>query len=326
MKKLIFMGPLCSMLLASCAYYPVPTEQNKIEQSVPTEEAQKNNDDKPTREPELDIKLKEGEKELAEKRDTLSTIKVFKTFYYDTNNNGFCANGYIATSDPIEVISGSLIFNVLQTFATPDKHVECYLKNIYTEEFLDTSDSCVLERRNASKSKVCLFNYKKYLPSTSKISTDDEFLYLIDVFDTLYTKKDNDFVCSFCDELPERTSTERQECKKQAENYLTQIVEGKEPLCKNKINKKYMDFLTDGVNSFGFLSSLTQKEIEDSASSTTASIILNNIYQSAYEQAWFDSVKKFGAENFCSMKGYEKDVVQINKKQKNTGRKTITLN
>lgn len=310
---------LALIMLTGCApdgaVQKVQSAQQEVEQTVQADEEKT----------ALDA-AKEVEETLTTQRTIDTTLRAYTLFYW-RDGNGLCENGLIPSSQSIEAARETV--DILNVYAQPGINVECYVADAYSGNYYDTSDECILARRNNKKSTVCYFNYKKYLPATSQISTDADFVYLAEAYNHLYSfdKEKGTMECTYCNNLQEKTTAEKEECKKQIKQFLQNISDKKVPLCKNKVNKKYMDFLKEGIESFSFLSDMTTAEINSNATSAAGAYLMNGIYQSAYQEAWEDAIKNFGFENFCSTKGYQSDVAQINKSRKsNRNHGIVSLN
>lgn len=322
MKQTIKLLTPILLLIGCTTHQPVQNEKNVPQDTLQQETEQKSDSQSLTNAE----KLKTIEEKLSSAKDTELTAKIFSMFYL-RDGASVCDQGVIPSSQPLENTKD--IQEIFDLFAIPGIKTECHIVDSYYGEYQNTSDECILERRNAKKSLICHFNYKKYLPETSSISRDEEFIDFIETFNALYSmnSENQDYECTFCKNLKEKTTAEKEECEKQAKNFLQQIVENKVPLCKNKANKKYMDFLKEGVERFSFLSDLTTTEINYNATSPTGAFLMQGMYQNAYQEAWKNAIKNFGIENFCSIKGYEADIAQINKfrkKSRNNG--VVSLN
>lgn len=100
-----------------------------------------------------------------------------------------------------------------------DLQLDCicsdYDKNVYE------SDECILYRRKLEYSPISFFDYKRFLPDTSFIQTEQHFAFLSDIWkqhksacDDNFRKEKND--CEYSTEL---TTKERKICIQEAEKY-----------------------------------------------------------------------------------------------------------
>ena len=84
----------------------------------------------------------------------------------------------------------------------------CMLSYYKSSDYYE-SDYCILNRRKfkSRPSKVCYFNYKKYLPQNTSIKTDNDFLRLLQKYEKLQEKE----VCqNLCYELTKSECSEAQ--------------------------------------------------------------------------------------------------------------------
>jgi len=268
--------------------------------------------------------VQEIDQTLTEHRSPMVAAWFYSMTYVKGDTN-ICAYGDIPWNGDTSENTYEDNIAAFQIASDPAIKVECFVKN-GDGAYYDSSDECILARRKAKKTTTCYFNYKKYLPADTKIKTDDDFLYLVKAFNALYTNSENPKECTYCENLQERTSAEKAACAKKAEKFLGQISSKTVPLCKNTVNKEYMQFLKDGISEFSFLSNMTQAEINSSVNSPSKAYLLRGIYASAYEDAWEQAIQNFGFTHFCSVSGYKNDIVNINKNSKKRTNKVVSLN
>lgn len=269
-------------------------------------------------------KIEQG---YADARSPLTAALLFSRFYMSNEyKKNICEDGYLPWHEKITEEDGTETKNFFtaKLYTTPSVNLKCFLADNYTG-WLDSSDECILERRNTKESVLCHYNYKKYLPENSKVKTEEDFLYLVAAYNVLYQDANDPKKCTFCAEQPEQTTVEIAECTKKAEIFLNQISSKTVPLCKNTIKKEYMDFLKDGIENYYFLSELTKAEINNNTYGTKA-YLLNGIYSASLQESWENSIRTFGITHFCSVDGYKKDVVNLNKTSKKKRGGLVPLN
>ncbi|MBO7066505.1 MAG: hypothetical protein J6W40_02705 [Alphaproteobacteria bacterium] len=115
---------------------------------------------------------------------------------------------------------------LLTYLSDPDINMECVDENNQT-------DDCILYRRTIPKSHVNYFDYKRLLGQNSIIKTDAEFLHLVEYYEQI----DKD-----CDSTPERTTTEKQDCKDQKIAILQRMVHERIK-CSELVPQEYEDFI-----------------------------------------------------------------------------------
>lgn len=189
------------------------------------------------------------EQELSQNPDIIKTLELYTDLYgYSVHIFNFSQQeGYKPinftrklddywfsnTTDKIKIIdSGYSKYNPLEvypqfmTFKQPNSQAYCFIQQT------NTSDECILMRRNEPESKIHYFNYKKYMPKTIKL-TDESFLNLVNLF--IGTRP----VVQKCFADTTLTTTERQTCADNVNKFLIDIANGKISKCKTKSAKTY---------------------------------------------------------------------------------------
>lgn len=133
------------------------------------------------------------------------------------------------------------IYPQFMVFQHPESKPYCFINSN------DNSDECILARRKEPNSQIHYFNYRKYMPKSIKL-TDDGFLNLANLY--VGTRA----VIQKCYSDTLLTSSEREECAKEVDEFLINIANGKVDSCKHKVNKQYNKEFVDGaiVISTGF--------------------------------------------------------------------------
>ena len=99
----------------------------------------------------------------------------------------------------------------------------------------NTSDTCILYRRNhTEESELNFFDFKRFLPSDSKIKTEADFKMALDYYDT-NTKA--------CDKLAEKTVQEKQDCRDRVYNDVREFSKHGARSCRTVSNKEYSELL-----------------------------------------------------------------------------------
>lgn len=99
------------------------------------------------------------------------------------------------------------------------------------------SDECILQRRKIPDSKICYFNYKKYMPQTVKISNDDEFLHVLHLYMGTRPAVKN------CYSNTQLTSNERQLCADKINNFIVNYANKTLGDCKKNKSKSYNELI-----------------------------------------------------------------------------------
>jgi len=118
-----------------------------------------------------------------------------------------------------------------------------------TADYVDTSDECILTRRSLKPSKINYFNYKKYIKNHAGLKTEDDFIYLHEMYRAIkiYERDSyllNEYFISAhglrgCFSKTELTSTEIKQCEQDKENFLSDMASGKAKKCSVKYPKQY---------------------------------------------------------------------------------------
>lgn len=208
---------------------------------------QEERDAKKAAEEEERAQREEKIESLAAERDTIKTLQFYDDYFFEkfkqfkqagySDNSGFGFGDY---EDP----------NFEVQFATSvplqyDKKCFVYYGDIGETRYIDLSDECILARRN-HKSKIHFFNFKKYLPAKSVIKTEDEFLYVFNLYRNIikirYTKsiyEQSSFYKRSCYLNAPLTNTETEKCFAEDIQFIRDVVLGKAPRCSQKYPKLY---------------------------------------------------------------------------------------
>lgn len=141
---------------------------------------------------EKDYKTMEAN--LAESKNINEILKIYKELF----NNIDESSQYCLSQE-----------NSLFTTIQPE-NVSCFM--VDSDQY--NSDKCILARRNSKQTKICYFNYLKYLPKEFNKYTEDDFLELVYVYSQMNTHKQK------CYSDTQLTSTERMLCADRIDKYM----------------------------------------------------------------------------------------------------------
>lgn len=125
---------------------------------------------------------------------------------------------------------------------------KCFCKNTvnyggssvkYYKEYEDNTDECILIRRKFNDYKdIYYFDYKKFLPNDLPTMTPKDFKEYMEIYHIVDGFKEDK-----CFRNMELISTERQECAKNMDVYMENLIYKKHKKCTNKPQyKQYTDY------------------------------------------------------------------------------------
>ncbi len=242
------------------------------------------------------------DKTLLETKDPKIIIAIYKDII-QPNTRRLVLNGFRASYNDdydIKDISWS------QQLAKPTEKLKC-LKENHSEY---NTDECILTRRNY-KGELW-FNYQKYLP---QIKDDEYFEMILKIFELDYSyefTKNGYNIISICEIANDVTTEERVNCRKNIDTFFNQMVQKTAPLCKNKLNKEWNNFLISNNSADEFNSIIKGKNIKNRTDFT------NQLGKSDYVQSTYDDilneVVQFGTKNLCSVEGWQMDIKALSGK------------
>ncbi len=196
------------------------------------------------------------------------------------------------------------LIKMYNLFTKDDINTACFFK--LRGKFIDTTDECILQRRNGPAA-ACWYDYKKFLPDSSKIKTDDEFITFSKA--AIFFGK-----TEYCKNAPELTTQERKECEGKVKKYITQLSKKTAPHCRDIIPQKYNEFLQ---NSKDLLTLVNNTEIKNFAGQKqqVETFMFQSIYGNAYEKLAIQELQELGFKNFCTVEGFEKDIKKLPAKE-----------
>ncbi|MFV0626860.1 MAG: hypothetical protein ACK5N8_05895 [Alphaproteobacteria bacterium] len=243
------------------------------------------------------------DKQLSENRHPLFVAIIYNSIFVRNGDINICEDGYYKSNKPLTAKE----VKILENIAEPNQKIKCFVA--LNGDYYDKSDECILARRNSKKSKVCWFNYKKYLPDTSKTKTDEQFTYLADTVSFFFNNKYED---KFCINKKETTSDEKVQCQKDVLAYISQVDENKAINCKDKMKTEYYELLRQGkellniVDNTSIVNNVTGYEQQGETT------LFRAIYSDAFGKMFIDKVREFGYENMCSTYNFEQDMKNAN--------------
>lgn len=164
------------------------------------------------------------------------------------------------------------------------------------------SDECILYRRNQSSSKVNYFDYKRFLPKNTPVTTDEKFIKLEEFYDNIFK----------CYYLSEATSEEIESCIEERKNIVKKLA-SKEVKCVDLFSKEYDELLK------------TQGEWYNWAINHDPYALMNHLRRfGAYLEAQYayepilttseakkrvgEKIKEFGIEHLCNTDDWLKKI------------------
>ena len=248
-----------------------------------------------------------------EELDIFNTLSLSMIFHDEVVKN--CSeDGILSVSE--DTVSPGII-NYLQVFMKKEINPQCFME--YYNRFIDNSDECILQRRNnKGPTSICWFDYKRFLPKTSKIKTDNDFLYFYKAYDFFS-------VSNFCNNTQELTTAERKECKEKFRKFLVQLSNKTAPHCRDIIPGEYKKLLQESKD---LLKTVNDTRIENALGheKQLETMMYRAMYGSAYEKAAIEALQNMGFRNFCIVEGFEEDLKKIQGKNIYKKIESIELN
>lgn len=110
----------------------------------------------------------------------------------------------------------------------------------------DNSDECILMRRPIKPSKISYFNYKKYIPESTGLKTEDDFINLYKMYWALKSTESfisisllPKYAMRTCITRSELTTKEQEQCDQEKENFLKDMASGRAKKCSLKYPKQW---------------------------------------------------------------------------------------
>lgn len=182
--------------------------------------------------------------ELEASKDIIATIQAYNRFYMIFHNNVVNHRCFKIVSKTVNVMTNEKdIYGVyirdrncnevvLQELAQSQVDLGCLYKDFATETYYN-SDKCILQRRAHPITNTGFFDYKRFLPESSRVKTDENWSNLVEFYnDTQY--------CESIDN--ELTSYELQACR-EAHNQQTVKLATAQPKmnCKDTYKDSFIE-------------------------------------------------------------------------------------
>lgn len=269
------------------------------------------------------------EKKLSSERDIFNTLGVFSDLYLTSGyrerkgemDDKYCVN-YVDKGTKVDFHIENNIpmkerIEIMKEFAEPNAKIGCYFdiyRYVYDwssetetndvnemKAYYD-SDECIMARRN-EHSSICFFDYKRFLPTTSKINGDQKFREAINLYWQYFRRGysfDKRSFITYCDTLKEVTTAEKEQCEKNSRDFVIQYVNGKAPLCRNKVPNEYKAFIIKLNNGVSKINNFLQDDINSNIfSSKLDKQIHGGIMALGLGEAKAKTIKEFGIKHFC---------------------------
>ena len=267
------------------------------------------------------------EKKLSSERDIFNTLGIFSDLYLTSEYrerkgemyDKYCVD-YVnkGTTVNIHIENDNRSMNerieIMKKFAEPNAKIGCFLEYgtsaFMTYEDVESgpikeyydSDECIKARRN-EHSSICFFDYKRFLPTTSKINSDQKFREALNLYWQYFRRGysfDKRSFITYCDTLKEVTTAEKEQCEKNSRDFVIQYVNGKAPLCRNKVPNEYKTFMSKLNNGVSKINNFLQDDINSNIfSSRLDKQIHGGIMALGLGEAKAKTIKEFGIKHFC---------------------------
>ncbi len=186
----------------------------------------------------------------------------------------------------------------------PGTEFGCMEKEFNGSEFYD-SDDCIIYRRNHANNAV-IFDYKRFLPKNSPITTDEKFKTWVNYFNSSNGCKKNE----------NTTTTEYADCMEKVQentrNMAKQLVD-----CKTAYEKEYTKLLKEQGEWYEYQLDFDPRQVANLAAAV-GDYFSASIYASKRKMTYSEivsSVKQdisdFGIENFCSTKNWKQQMREL---------------
>ena len=191
------------------------------------------------------------ESELAQEKDVVKTLKYFREYYHEKclSNRACYTNSDVNL--PGIPYSYDMVEPYVMTTVDFNADKKCFVVYQYKEDnsisYKDNSDECILARRQAPKTEIGYFNFKKYLPTNTVIKTEQQFQNLYALYIAI-RKNRND--CKSLFGVSQVTQTEKEMCHKYQEKFLQDFAMGRAEKCSKKYGKQYKQYVKEHTDAF----------------------------------------------------------------------------
>lgn len=327
MKKCLILASV--LTLTGCINYEEQIAKQKAAQEAAEQEL------KAQKEIKRQELVQQLDNYLVEQKDLFATVDAYRVFFYNADEtrgdmdskigeflekskklstNEFNNNNMRCSLDSFSIGYQQYIVDKLSN--RPDViKLSCYENN--GKEYYDTSDECILQRREHKLDDVCWFNYSKYLPGNTKIKSAKDFLSAVKMVNRMRLRMTR------CDEVRDWTTTEKAECKQKSKQFAYDYVTGKAKHCRDLKPKEWKNMLKQAVEETGITYSfinqiMAEKTNSDYALSKTEANLKNAIGQNLFQlmalETLASKIDDFGFSNLCLIDVWGNDVKKITKK------------
>lgn len=206
---------------------------------------------------------------------------------------------------------------VLLSLFTP-KEYDCWKKSLRRQDVnykcLDkhnTKDECILYRRNNNiTSELNFFDFKRFLPSGSKIKTETDFKMALTYYET-NTKA--------CNEQNEKTTQEKQACRNKVVNDVRAFSKYGARSCGTVLNKEYNALLKEKGEWYEWAINHDPYGLYKEWAGMTG-IMHREVQMSMYQPVYSKSeasaeikedLETWGREHLCSTSNYKNDLSRL---------------
>lgn len=184
-----------------------------------------------------------------------------------------------------------------------DVKYECVYKD--SENY--NSDECVLYRRSPEyhETQVDYFDYKRFLPESSPVKTDEHFLKLVEKYNSI----------GECDKLNETTTAEKEACKEKIKNEI-RLLATRTVKCSELKGKEYTEFLIGRGDWYEYAQNHDPYDninlLRAVGAYEAAAFAYNPVYsQKEAQKEVQKSIEKYGTENLCSVENWKQDMKKL---------------
>lgn len=210
---------------------------------------------------------------LQASKDVIAAIETYNKFYTHCFYHEYDPEWKGGSESPKSyfVYSESCNKAALQELSQPQVDLGCLYKNWGTISKYG-SDDCIIQRRKYDPDKSGFFDYKRFLPTGSRINSNAEWLNLVNFYNAQYCNSDTE----------ELTTEEVQECKKQHKQTVIKVATTQTKLkCSKTYHRLYKKNLMEHLISWcGCACNKDNVEWE---------------------------LNKWGPQHFCDVSGWESD-------------------
>ncbi len=287
------------------------SEQKIAEQREQERQAKEQEQKRKKQKEEKERKIQQAKKQKEEQEQGWQLILEALKASKENNNHSYAPQVYLdyfAAQNPLTGERSGYCAQLtkeratyLHRFMQSDINLKCFFDE---GDGSYQKDDCILQRRKKGAA-ICFFDYKRFLPESSKTQTDDEFIYLVKATEYYFANN----LCQH----PELTSSERKTCEKNAEEYIKQLSEKRAVLCRKAHPKEYREKMQKLKND---LSKELLKYKVDYELSTGKEQVMKELFggNSHLIAMYRNSLLNFGYANLCYTDN--KDMEELNKEVK----------